>query len=49
MALREQAKERLQTMFDMFFTNGDQSTQTNGSWIVAIVGLIVALKVLTFF
>jgi hypothetical protein len=49
MALREQAKERLQTMFDLLFATGNQSTQTNGSWIVAIVGLIVALKVLTFF
>ena len=49
MALREQAKERLQTMFDLLFAAGDQSTQTNGSWIVAVVALVVALKVLTYF
>jgi len=47
--MREQAKERLQIMFDLLFANGEQSTQSKSSWVVAVVALVVALKVLTYF
>ena len=37
-------------MFDLVFTaGGDQSKQSNGSWVVAVVTLVIALKILTYF
>jgi hypothetical protein len=47
MALREQARERLQTMFTEWFSA--EESQHNTSWIVAVAALVIALKIITYF